>query len=180
MKRVFKMFFLLVVVLCFATMAYAQAPAAKTAAKPSEKSGSGQVAKPADNMQILRDKIKADKKLVVAENMELTEAEAKAFWPVYEAYQKDLQAINRRLITTVQGYAEAFNANTMDNEKAKKLMTATLAIQADEVKLMKNYAPKLAKVLSAVKVARYLQIENKIRAVIKYEMAAEIPLVQTK
>jgi hypothetical protein len=49
--------------------------------------------KPADNMQILRDKLKADKKLVVATNMELTESEAKGFWPIYEQYQKDLQKI---------------------------------------------------------------------------------------
>jgi hypothetical protein len=46
--------------------------------------------KPADNMQILREKIKADKKLLVASNMELTESEAKNFWPIYEDYQKDL------------------------------------------------------------------------------------------
>ena len=39
--------------------------------------------KRADNMQILRDKIRADKKLVVATNMELTESEAKNFWPIY-------------------------------------------------------------------------------------------------
>jgi hypothetical protein len=42
--------------------------------------------KPADNMQILRDKIKADKKLVVATNMELTETVAKGFWPIYDEY----------------------------------------------------------------------------------------------
>ena len=53
--------------------------------------------KPADNMQILRDKIRADKKLVVATNMELTESEAKGFWPIYEQYQKDLQKINQRV-----------------------------------------------------------------------------------
>jgi hypothetical protein len=53
--------------------------------------------KPADNMQILRDKIKADKKLLVATNMELTESEAKGFWPIYDEYQKDLQKINRRM-----------------------------------------------------------------------------------
>ena len=52
---------------------------------------------PADNMQILRDKIKADKKLVVATNMELTESEAKDFWPIYDAYQKDLRKINQRI-----------------------------------------------------------------------------------
>ena len=45
--------------------------------------------KPADNMQILLEKVKADKKLLVAANMELTESEAKGFWPVYEGYQKN-------------------------------------------------------------------------------------------
>jgi hypothetical protein len=40
--------------------------------------------KPADNMQVLREKVRADKKLFVAANMELSESEAKAFWPVYE------------------------------------------------------------------------------------------------
>ena len=53
-----------------------------------------------DNMQILRDKIKADKKLLVANNMELTDSEAKAFWPVYEEYQKELGVINQRIIKT--------------------------------------------------------------------------------
>ena len=52
--------------------------------------------KPADNMQILRDKLKADKKLLVASNMELTESEAKGFWPIYDEYQKELQKINQR------------------------------------------------------------------------------------
>jgi len=48
------------------------------------------------NMQILRDKIKADKKLVVAANMKLTDAQAKKFWPIYDAYQKELAALRRR------------------------------------------------------------------------------------
>src|SRR6266508_3223975 len=61
--------------------------------------------KPADNMQILRDKVRADKKLLVATNMELTESEATGFWPIYEQYQKDLQRINRRLANLVESYA---------------------------------------------------------------------------
>jgi hypothetical protein len=35
----------------------------------------------------------------------------------------------------------------------------------------------LGKALPATKVARYLQIENKIRALVKFELAAQIPLV---
>ncbi|HYT55952.1 MAG TPA: hypothetical protein VEQ38_14685 [Verrucomicrobiae bacterium] len=134
--------------------------------------------KPADNMQILRDKIKADKKLVVATNMELTESEAKGFWPIYEAYQKDLQKINRRLANLLESYAADFRSKSLTDDKAKKLIDEALAIEQAEADLKGTYAPKLGKVLPVKKVARYLQIENKIRAVIKYDIAQGVPLVQ--
>ncbi len=130
-----------------------------------------------DNMQILRDKIKADKKLVVAVEMQLTDSEAKSFWPVYEAYQKELDTINGRTVAMIKSYADAWNTKSMNNQKAKKLTSDFLAVQADELKLLKTYVPKLDKVLPANKVARYLQLENKIRAIVKYDIASQIPLV---
>jgi hypothetical protein len=134
--------------------------------------------KPADNMQILREKIKADKKLLVAANMELTESDAKNFWPIYEDYQKELQKINERLGKLLESYATDYKNKTMTDDKAKKLTDEYLSIQQAEVKLQSSYVPKLNKALPATKVARYLQIENKIRAVIKYDLAATVPLVQ--
>lgn len=130
------------------------------------------------NMEILRDKLKADKKLMVAANMSLTDAEAKSFWPVYEEYQKELQALNARLKKTIESYAEAYNANTLTDETAKKLSDEAIAIDEAEVKMRKTYATKLAAVLPGKKAARYLQIENKVRALLRYELAAEIPLVE--
>ena len=134
--------------------------------------------KPSDNMQILREKVKADKKLLVATNMELTESEAKGFWPVYEDYQKDLTAINQRIVKLVESYAADYRANTLTDEKAKKLVDELVAIEKAEVGLKASYVPKLSKVLPQKKVARYLQIENKIRAVVKYGLAEGVPLVQ--
>jgi hypothetical protein len=136
------------------------------------------VAQTASDMQILAQKIKADKKLVVAANMELTEDEAKGFWPVYEAYQKDLQGINKRLIGTIKSYAEAYKKGPVSDETAKKLINEAIAIEDAEVKLKRSYVPRLEKVIPGMKLARYLQIENKIRAIGKYELAAQIPLVQ--
>ena len=133
--------------------------------------------KQADNMKILLDKIKADKKLLVAANMGLTESQAKGFWPIYDAYQKDLMAINKRMAGLIDGYAKDYDSNTLTDEKAKKLTTEFLSIQKAEASLQASYVPKLSKVLPPKQVLRYLQIENKIRAVMKYELAAEIPLV---
>ena len=134
--------------------------------------------KPEDNMQILRDKIQADKKLVIATNMDLTESEAKAFWPIYDAYQKDLQKINRRIVNLLDSYAADARAKTLTDDKAKKLIDEALAIEQAEANLKTTYAPKLEKVLPVKKVARYLQIENKIRALIRYDLAQGVPLVQ--
>ena len=133
--------------------------------------------KPADDMQVLRDKIKANKKLLVGTNMELTESEAKAFWPVYDQYQKDLLAINNRIVKLIESYARDYEANTLTDEKANKLTDEFVAIEKAEAKLTDSYVPKLSKVLPPKKVARYMQIENKIRAILKYELAGQIPLV---
>jgi Spy/CpxP family protein refolding chaperone len=132
--------------------------------------------KPADNMQILAEKVKADKKLVVADNMGLTESEAKAFWPVYDAYQKDLAQLNDRLSKLIETYAGYYNNKTLTDANAKELTAEAMAIETAELDLKKSYLPKLYSVLPAVKVARYIQIENKIRAIVKLQIAAAVPL----
>ena len=131
---------------------------------------------PASNMEILRDKIKADKKLLIAENLGLTEGESKVFWPVYEEYQIELATINQRLGKAVQSYAQDYNANTLTDDKAKALMTEALAIEEAEVALKKKYLDRLTGIIPATKAARYLQMENKIRAIIRFDLAASIPL----
>jgi hypothetical protein len=135
-------------------------------------------AQTSSDMQILANKIKADKKLVVAANMQLTEEEGKVFWPVYDAYQADLQKINQRMGAGIKRYADAYSKGAVSDETAKKLLNEMISIEEAEVKLKRSYVPKLEKVIPGVKVARYMQIENKIRAVVRYELATQIPLVQ--
>lgn len=133
---------------------------------------------PADNMDILRDKIKADKKLLIAENLGLTDAESKAFWPIYDEYQKELAGLNQRLGKMIQSYANEYNANTMTDDKARSLMTEALSIEDAETALKRKYMEKLSGAIQAMKAARYLQMESKIRALIRFDMAANIPFVQ--
>ena len=130
------------------------------------------------NMQILRDKIKADKKLLVAANMDLTEAEGKAFWPIYDSYQKDLAGLNKRTLDLIVAYADAWNNNKLTDAVAGKLIKEMVAIEQAEGAMRKRQADKLVKAIPAKKAARYLQIESKIRAVIKYDLASQIPLAE--
>ena len=132
--------------------------------------------KPADNMQILREKVLADKKLLVAENMQLTEAEAKAFWPVYDQYQDELFLLRARTVKLIEDYAGSYQK--MSGETARKLLDEFMTIETLGVTLHQTYLPRFREVLPEVKVVRYYQIENKIRAALLYEVAANIPLVK--
>jgi len=134
--------------------------------------------KPANNLETTHEKLKADKKLIVAKYMELTDSEAKKFWPVYEEYQKDLQKLNERLGSLLQSYATEYRGNSLSDEKAKKLLDEWLALDKDEASHRKTYAGRVLQVLPAKKAARYLQIENEYRVVLKYDLAATVPLVQ--
>jgi len=89
-----------------------------------------------------------------------------------------LQKINQRIANVLEGYAADFRRKSLTDEKAKKLIDEAVAIEQAEANIKSTYAPKLSKVLPVKKVARYLQIENKIRAVVKYDLAQGVPLVQ--
>jgi hypothetical protein len=131
---------------------------------------------PFSNMEILRQKLMADKKLIVAENMVLTEAQAKAFWPLYDEYQAELLKVNRRMINGVSKYAEDSRKGPLSKESAKALLTEALAIEQAESQMRRALAPKFEKAVGPALTVRYYQIEGKIRAVIRYELAAAIPL----
>jgi len=134
--------------------------------------------KSTNSLESIHEKFKADKKLIVAKYMELTESEAKKFWPVYEEYQKDLQKLNERLRSLLQSYATEYQSNSLSDDKAKKLLDEWIALDRDEASHRKTYAAKVLKVLPAKKAARYLQIENEARVIVKYDLAATVPLVQ--
>ena len=132
--------------------------------------------KAADNMDLVKEKIRTDKKLFIATNMQLTESEANAFWPVYEAYQAELAKLRDREIKLIEKFA--VNYETMSDDAAKNLLEDSLSIDSDHQKLRQSYLSKIQGVLSDKKVARYYQLESKIDAVLEYEMAKRIPLVQ--
>jgi hypothetical protein len=132
--------------------------------------------KQADNMQVVREKIRADKKLFVAEAMELKESESKGFWSVYESYQKDLSKTNDRLLKLIQDYASHYP--NMTNEAAKKLVDDYLSVEGERLKIRQSYLPRFRQVLPETKVARFYQLENKIQAAVNYDLAAGIPLVE--
>ena len=131
---------------------------------------------PADNMELVREKVRTDKKLFIATNMELTESEAKTFWPIYETYQAQLEKLVNRESKLIERYAAHYH--TLSDNTAKSLLDESLSIDLDHQKLLQAYLPKFRGILSEKKVARFYQLESKIHAIVKFEIARRIPLVK--
>lgn len=135
-----------------------------------------QQTKPADDAKTVRDELRAEKHRLVTENMQLTESEAAAFWPVYEAYQKEMDALGDRMNKLVENYG--ITHKVMTDDTAAKLLEELLNIQSDRVQVQKAYVPKFQKALPMTKVARFYQIENKFRAAVDYDITSQIPLLE--
>ena len=128
------------------------------------------------DMNALRAAVRADKKAFVASTLQLTDAEAKKFWPIYDAYQRDLDLTNRRRNLVV---VEVVGANKpISDLYAKNLATELLAADEAEIKSRRTMQNKVMRALPDKKAARYLQLESKIRAFQDYDIAVGIPLVK--
>jgi hypothetical protein len=128
--------------------------------------------KPADNMALVRDKIRTDKKLLVGTNMALTETEAKAFWPVYEAYQADLGKLNQRTVKLVKDYAASYKSMT----DAVQAPSPTSDRDRARPRCLLVYRPKFARCCRP-RGRALLPDRKQDPAVINYELADAIPIM---
>ena len=125
---------------------------------------------------LTRAALEANRKVLVNTNMELAEDQQEVFWPLYDAYQKELIKINERTAKLIKDYVAHYYSLT--DLKAKQLLAESLNIEEDHVKLKKTYVAKFEKKLPSKIVARYFQLENKFEAIIEIELARQIPLVR--
>jgi len=65
-------------------------------------------------------------------------------------------------------------------DKAMQLMESYLAAEAERVQVHRSYLGEFTKIRPGRTVARFYQIENKMEAVLRYDLAATIPIVDEK
>ena len=120
-------------------------------------------------------KTPADKKAFVASTLALTDAEAKRFWPVYDAFQRKLDANNRRYSLAIQ---EAVMADRISDLHARNLAKELVEIEDAEARARKTLYTATVKALPGRKAIRYLQVESKLQSAYHYEVASTLPLVK--
>lgn len=127
---------------------------------------------------VLLDAIRANRKAFVAVNLALSPQEAEKFWPLYDRYMKDVGTIGDRVAAIVDDYTKSFR--DLSNDKAVQLMEGYLAAEAERLQVRRTYLDEFKKILPGRTVARFYQLENKMDAVLRYDLAGTIPVVDEK
>jgi hypothetical protein len=130
---------------------------------------------PDQDFQLLRKDVRSQKKQIVAANMNLTDAEAEKFWPVYDRYAADLAKIYDTKLGLVQEYVD--NYKTMTGDQAESYVRRRAAVEQDVIQLRLKYVPEFRKVLSGRQVALFVQIDWRLELMINLQLA-QLPLIE--
>lgn len=128
-----------------------------------------------NEIEAARKMMVTERKLVIAGELVMTPAEAEAFWPVYNEYLEEMGPVGDDEVQLITDFAN--NYQNMSEEFADQMLNDYMDIQARTLKIRRSYLKRFKKVLPSVKVAKLYQVENKLNAVLDYQLASQIPMI---
>lgn len=142
--------------------------------------GDAQIAEPQVDLkyqvEAARQLMEKERRIVYAAELLLTPEERDGFWLIYNEYAEEIGEVGNLRVQFITDYAA--NYDSMTNEKAERLLTSYFDYNEKLLKTRRKYLRRYKKVLPTTKVARFYQVENKLDAILNFNLAAQIPLVQ--
>jgi len=166
---------LMVIVLAATNVALAQNPSLPNseAAKSSITNDNSQQ-NPDDFIDLLRKDVRSQKKQIIAENMDLSDAEAEKFWPVYDRYAAELSRIYDTKIALLKDYAQSYSG--MTGEEAENYIRKRAEVEHSILELRLKYMPTFRKVLSGRETALFYQLDWRLGLAIDVQLV-QVPLI---
>ncbi len=127
-----------------------------------------------DKLEVTRQAVESQRRVLVSGALPLTDAEADAFWPLYDAYEKERRPLDERANKLVADFLAG--AATLTDAQAKAMVEEALDVEEGRLKVLRTYFGRMAKAIPPLKVARFFQIDNKLDAVVRADIAKQIPL----
>jgi hypothetical protein len=164
---------LLAISVATVVMLTASARGQSSAQQPANASAQSSVDQDID---LIRKDVRSQKKQIIAANLQLTDAEAVKFWPLYDQYTAELVKINDAKYAAIKDYAT--NYDTLTDDKALSLTRQILGVDQSVAQLREKYVPIMGNVISGKKTALFFQLDRRLVALIDLQLAAAIPMVQ--
>ncbi len=126
-------------------------------------------------IELLRSDIQAEKKVVVAEAMELSSEQSNKFWPIYNEFQLEVSKLGDKRVAILKEYAE--NYDKLTNEVADDLIDKSFDLEEEKLSINKKYYKKVKKILDAKYAGKFIQLIKRMNMLIDIQLSAEIPLI---
>ena len=127
-----------------------------------------------DALEVTRQAVEGQRRILVAGALPLTDAEADAFWPLYDAYEKERRPFDERANKLVADFL-AGSANLTDAQ-AKAMVEEALKVDEERLRVRRSYLGRMVKAIPPRKAARFYQIDNKLDSVVRADVSRQIPL----
>jgi len=127
------------------------------------------------DIQLMRSDIQAGKNQIISATMQFSDAESKAFWPIYRDFARDQQVIGDERVQLIKDYAA--NYDSMDDNKAKDMVQRMINVEDKTLNLREDYWPKFMKALGAKRAAKFYQVDSRLSLLINLQLTSAIPLI---
>ena len=128
-----------------------------------------------DDIKLIRSNIQDARESVIRDTMQFSDAEAKAFWPIYNDYAAKQRAIADKRKGIILDYAK--QVDTMTDAQASDLTDRMLQVEDETQALRRKFLPKFQAALGARRAAKFYQVDNRLAMILNVQLASEIPLI---
>jgi hypothetical protein len=129
----------------------------------------------ADLWELVKTDLKIEYKNIIIQNMQFSDAEAEAFWPVFNEYMMTKNANMDKNLEILKDYAD--NYDNLSDDKIEELLKSTFNQKTERLKNRKAYYKSLKKVLTVRKAAKLVQIDSQINTLFDFQIASQVPLI---
>jgi soluble lytic murein transglycosylase-like protein len=147
---------------------------APVAAKPSQSPDVRPISD--QDIQMLREDIRAQRKQLIAANMKLSPAQAEKFWPIYDQYITELVANNNKKYALIKQFVQS--GGVLTDAAAEDSVKQWVGIDESVAALRLKYIPIFRKVLSAQDEALFYQLDRRVQLMIDLQLMALIPMLE--
>jgi len=127
-----------------------------------------------ETLDVTRQAVETQRRVLVSGALPLTEAEAKAFWPLYDDYENERRAIELRANKLVADFMAS--AASLTDAQAQAMLKEALAVDEARLALRRSSSERMAKAIPPRKLVRFFQIDNKLDSVVRADISRQIPL----
>jgi hypothetical protein len=126
--------------------------------------------------ELLRSDVQAQKIAILTEVMGFTEAEDKAFWPIYRDYNGEMAKLGDERVALIQEYAKAYSQ--MTDATAQTLASKAMDLEKRRTAALERCYGRVGQALSAKQALKFLQVEHQLLLIIDLQISASLPIVQ--